>query len=146
MLDDIWKRGIDISEVSNQAGTQLPTIEVSTTDTVAKLVDKMLQSSVTSVLIAENHTPIGVINERELLKEIVEEHKDPKKTLAKDLNYTPLIILQADESMITAMRLMEEKGMKRAAMIKNGQLIGMLMENAANVTKRVVSQVKASVS
>ena len=143
MLSDIWKRGIDISEISNQAGTKLPTVEVSTTDAVAKLVDKMLQNNVTSILITENHKPVGVINDRDLLKEIVEEHKDPKKTLAKDLNYTPLIILQANESMITAMKLMEEKGMKRAVMVKNGQLIGMLTENA---TKRAALQVKASVS
>ena len=106
----------------------------------------MLQNNVTSILITENHKPVGVINDRDLLKEIVEEHKDPKKTLAKDLNYTPLIILQGNESMITAMKLMEEKGMKRAAMVKNGQLIGMLMENAANAAKRAALQVKASVS
>ena len=80
------------------------------------------------------------------MKEIVEEHKDPKKTLAKDLNYTPLIILQGDESMITAMKLMEEKNLKRAAMVKNGQLIGMLMENAANAPKRDALQVKTPVS
>jgi sugar-specific transcriptional regulator TrmB/CBS domain-containing protein len=142
MLSDIWKRGIDISEISSQAGTKLPSVEVSTTETVAKVVEKMLQNSVTSVLITELHKPVGVINDRDLLREIVEEHKDPKKTLAKDLKYTPLIILQGDESMITAMKIMEEKGMKRAAMVKNGQLIGMLTENA---TKKVAMQVKASV-
>jgi CBS domain-containing protein len=103
----------------------------------------MLQNSVPSILITENHKPVGVISDRDLLKEIVEEHKDPKKTLAKDLNYTPLIILQANESMITAMKLMEEKGMKRAVMVKNGQLIGMLTEDIA---KRAALQVKASVS
>ena len=55
MLSDIWKRGIDISEVSSQAGTKLPAVEVSTTDSVAKLVDKMLQNNVTSLLINEDH-------------------------------------------------------------------------------------------
>jgi predicted transcriptional regulator len=44
------------------------------------------------------------------------------------------------------MKLMEEKGMKRVAVVKNGQLIGMLMENAANAAKRAASQVKASIS
>ena len=146
MLSDIWKRGIEISEVSNQAGTKLPAVEVSTTDVIAKLVDKMLQNSVTSVLITENQNPVGVINDRDLLREIVEEHKDPKKTLAKDLNYTPLIILQGDESMMTAMKIMEEKGMMRAAMVKNGQLTGMLMESAANAAKRAALKVKASVA
>jgi CBS domain-containing protein len=103
----------------------------------------MLQNNVTSVLITEHHKPVGVINDRDILKEIVEERKDPKKTLAKDLNYTPLILLQGNESMITAMKLMEEKGIKRAVMVKNGQLIGMLTEDVA---KRAALQVKASVS
>jgi sugar-specific transcriptional regulator TrmB/predicted transcriptional regulator len=142
MLDDIWKRGIDISEISNQAGTKLPTIEVETTETVAKTVDKMLQNNVTSVLITTRHKPIGVVNDRDLLKEIVDEQRDPAKTLAKDIKYTPLIMLQADESMITAMNIMAEKGFKRAAMVKNGQLIGMLTEDAA---KKAALQVKASV-
>lgn len=126
MLSDIWKRGIDITEISSQAGTKLPTIEVLKTETVAKVVDKMLQNSVTSVLITEHHKPVGVINDRDLLREIAEAKKDPMKTLVKDLNYTPIIILQGSESMITAMKLMKEKGIKRAAMVKNGQLIGML--------------------
>ncbi len=141
MLDDIWKRGIDISEISDQAGTKLPSIEVSTTETVTKLVEKMLQNGVASVLITENHKPMGVINDKDILRDIVEEHKDPKKTLAKDLNYTPLIILQGDESMITAMNLMCKKGMRRAAMVKNGHLVGMLTEDIA---KKAAMQVKAT--
>jgi len=142
MLDDIWKRGIDITEISDQAGTKLPSIEVATTETVTKVVEKMLQNSVSSVLITDNHQPIGVINDKDILKDIVQEHKDPKKTLAKDLNYTPLIILQNDESMITAMKLMTKQGMKRAAMVKNGHLIGMLAEAVA---KKATMQVNASI-
>jgi sugar-specific transcriptional regulator TrmB/CBS domain-containing protein len=137
MLNDIWKRGIDITEISSQAGTKLPTIEASTTETVAKVVEKMLQSGVNSILITEHHKPIGVINERELLKEVVNKEKDPKKTLAKDLSYMPLVILEGDESMISAMNLIQKKGIKRAAMVKNGQLIGMLTEE---MVKRAPNQ------
>ena len=53
----------------------------------------------------------------------------------------PLIILGSDQSMITAMKIMSEKGIKRAAMVKNGQLIGMLTEEAA---KKAALQVKAA--
>jgi CBS domain-containing protein len=62
--------------------------------------------------------------------------------MAKDLNYTPMIILQENGSMITAMKLMEQKGIKRAAIVKNGQLIGMLTESTA---KRAAPQVKEPV-
>ena len=141
MLSDIWKRGIDITEISSQAGTKLPTVEIATTETVAKTVGKMLQNNVNSVLIMEHNKPIGVINDRELLREVVDARKDPLKTLAKDINYTPLIILEGDESMITAMKIIGEKGFKRAAMVKNGQLIGMLTEEAA----KKALQVKTSV-
>jgi CBS domain-containing protein len=142
MLNDIWKRGIDITEISTQAGTKLPTVEVETTDTLAQAVQRLLTNNVNSVLITELHRPIGVINDREILREIIEGQKNPLKTLAKDLKFTPLIILQGDETIISAIKLMSEKGFKRVAMVKNGQLIGMLTEEAA---KRAALQMKASV-
>jgi hypothetical protein len=43
--------------------------------------------------------------------------------------------------MISAMKLMEQKGIKRAALVKNGQLVGMLMEPAG---KKGAIQVKPS--
>jgi sugar-specific transcriptional regulator TrmB/CBS domain-containing protein len=141
MLNDIWKRGIDIQEISSQAGTKLPAVTVSTTETVAMIVDKMFKNSVTSVLITEQQKPVGVLSDRDLLKDIVDTRKNPEKTLAKDLNYTPLINLQENETMITAMKLMGEKGIKRAALVKNGQLVGMLMEPAA---KKSAIEVQAS--
>jgi sugar-specific transcriptional regulator TrmB/predicted transcriptional regulator len=131
MLNDIWKRGIEMSEIDNQAGTKLPSIEVSTNETVDRLVDTMLQNGVTSILVIDKRKPIGVINDRDLLKELVKKKKDPAKTLAKELDYTPLIMLKANESMVTAMKIMREKGMKRAAMVKNGQLVGMLTEEGS---------------
>ena len=131
MLNDIWKRGVEISEISSQAGMKLPTVEVLSAETVAELVDKMLQNNVSSILITENHKPVGIITDRDLLKEMVGNQKDPRKTLIKDLKYTPLIALDSGESIIDALKTMREKGIKRIAVIKNGQLIGMLTEDLA---------------
>jgi sugar-specific transcriptional regulator TrmB/CBS domain-containing protein len=131
MLNDIWKRGIDISEISQQAGMKMPTVEISTAETAAALADAMLRKGATSVLITENGKPVGMISDRDLLKELVENHKDPAKTLAKDLKYTPLIILGEKESVISALKIMRAKGMKRVATVKNGRLVGMLTEDLA---------------
>ncbi len=141
MLDDIWKRGIDIAEISSQAGTKLPTVEVETSESVACTVERMLQNNVNSVLITEHHLPLGVINDRDILRQIVEENRDPAEMDARELNFTPLIMLESDQSMITAMKIMSEKGIRRAAMVKNGQLIGMLTEEAA---KKAALQLKAA--
>jgi sugar-specific transcriptional regulator TrmB/CBS domain-containing protein len=131
MLNDIWKRGIDISEISQQAGMKMPTVEISTAETAAALAIAMLRNGVTSALITENGKPIGMISDRDLLKEIVENGKDPKTTLAKDLNYTPLIMLDEEESIINALRMMREKGINRVATVKNWRLVGMLTEVSA---------------
>jgi CBS domain-containing protein len=131
MLNDIWKRGVGISEISSQAGMKLPTIEVLSAETVAELVDKMVQNNVSSILITENQKPVGIITDRGLLKEMVEKQRDPRKTLIKDLKYTPLIALDSGESIIDALKTMREKGTKRIAVIKNGQLVSMLTEDHA---------------
>ncbi|MCW4045975.1 MAG: CBS domain-containing protein [Candidatus Bathyarchaeota archaeon] len=131
MLNDIWKRGVDISEISQQAGMKMPTVEISTAETAAALANAMLRNGVTSALITENGKPIGMISDRDLLKEIVESHQDPEKTLAKDLKYTKLIMLDKEESIINALKMMREKGINRVATVKNGRLVGMLTEASA---------------
>ena len=140
MLADIWKRGIDIVEISDQAGTKLPTIEVETSETAARTVEKMLRNNVNAVLVMENNKPVGVINDRDILYEIVEEQKDLATTLTKDLKFTQLIILKDDESMVTAIKIMSQKGFKRAAVVKNGQLTGMLTEEPP---KKAALQIEA---
>jgi sugar-specific transcriptional regulator TrmB/CBS domain-containing protein len=129
MLNDTWKRGVEISEISSQAGMKMTIAEVSAVETVAKLVNKMLQEGVTSIMVTENQKAIGIINDREILKEIVENQKAPEKTLVKDLKYTPLITLDDDESITNALKVMHKKRMKRVAVVKKGQLVGMLTDS-----------------
>jgi len=129
MLNDAWKRGMEISQLTSQPGMKLPTVEVSSGETVSKLVEAMLRNNVESVLITENYKPIGVISDRELLREIVDKQKDPEKTLARDLEYTPLITLEESQLMADALKAMHEKGATRIAVVKNGQLVSMLTED-----------------
>jgi sugar-specific transcriptional regulator TrmB/CBS domain-containing protein len=144
MLNDIWKRGVDVSEISSQAGMKMSTVEVSTAETVSKLVNTMLQKGVNSIIVTENQKPIGMINDRDILKEIVENQKDPEKTRVKDLSYTPLILLDGEESIMHVVKVMREKGMKRVAAVKNGHLVGMLTEDLAK--KMPSAPVKTRVS
>jgi sugar-specific transcriptional regulator TrmB/CBS domain-containing protein len=132
MLNDAWKRGMDIAQITSQPGMKLPRVEVSSTDSVSKLVDAMLQHNVSSVLITDNGVPLGVISDKEILREIVEKQKDPAKTAAQDLQFTPLVVLDESESVTNALKVMHRKGATRIAVVKNGQLVGMLTEKVAS--------------
>jgi sugar-specific transcriptional regulator TrmB/predicted transcriptional regulator len=131
MLNDIWKRGIDISEVSSQAGMKLPSVEVAVSDTAETLVNAMLDSGVNTVLLMEKGKPVGVICDRDVLREIVVRQKDPRKTMVKSLQFTPLVVLGSKDSLTGALKIMKERGMSRIAIVKNGQLVGMLTEDVA---------------
>jgi CBS domain-containing protein len=137
MLNDAWKRGMEISQLTSQPGMKLPTVEVSSGDTVSKLVGEMLRCNVESILITENGKPMGVVSDRELLGEIVENRKDPEKTRVGDIEYTPLITLDESQSIVDALKMMREKGAPRVAVVKNGQLVSMLTEDLDEAKKGI---------
>jgi len=132
MLNDTWKRGMDLSEISSQAaGMKLPALSVSINETVSQLVKLVLNNNVESVLITEKGQPVGIINDRDLLKEVAEARKDPEKTLVKNLDYTPLLTLTTGQTMTDALKIIRQKGTKRIAVVKDGQLMGMLTQDLA---------------
>jgi sugar-specific transcriptional regulator TrmB/CBS domain-containing protein len=138
MLNDTWKRGMTTTQLTSQSGIKLPTIEVSSTDLVTKLVATMLQNHASSVLIIENGTPAGVISDKEILRDIVENQIDPSKTMVDDLRYTPIVVLNESESVANALKTIRKKGSARIAVVKNGQLVGMLMEKDVTTTPRPI--------
>ncbi len=131
MLNDTWKRGTDLSEITSQAaGMKLPAVKVSTKENVARLVTIMLKNNVNSVLITEGNESVGLISDRDVLKEIV-RGKDPEKTLTKQLEYTPLLTLEQGQTITDALKIIRERGAKRIAVVKDGQLMGMLTQDIA---------------
>jgi CBS domain-containing protein len=136
MLNDAWKRGMEIAQITAQPGMKLPTVEVENAEIVPNLISAMLKNNVNSVLVTENHQPIGVITDRELLREIGENKKNLGETLTRDIKYTPLITLDAGESVSNALKTMRKKGATRIAVVKNGQLVGMLTEELGEATQK----------
>ncbi len=129
MLNDIWKRGIELNEITSRTGMKLPTMEIPETTTVSEVVMLLLQNNITQLLITKENKPTGLISDRDILKELIGGKKNPEKMPIKELDYTPLLTLDDKESMIDALKIMQKKRIKRIAIIKNGQLMGMLTQN-----------------
>ncbi len=129
MLNDTWKRGMEISDITTQAGMKLPSVTVSYVDPASTLVRLLLENNVTQALITDKAQPLGLISDRDVLKEVVECGKDPEKTLTKDLEYTPLLTLDKAQTMTDALKIVRAKGLKRIAVVKDGQLMGMLVQH-----------------
>lgn len=126
LLEDTWKRGTNLKELIEGPSTGSFGIKVSGTEKMSKIIDLMLENNMTSVVVAEDDFPVGIITQRDLLSKILKLRKDPSKTRAKDVMSVPLLNLETDETLTGAMKRVRETGIKRLAIAKNGQLVGIL--------------------
>jgi len=129
MLNDMWKRGIDINELVAEPVDQTKKLQVSCTEVVSKIADQMLKNNVNCVIVTENNNPIGIISERDLLEKIVKPRRPPDKILAKEIMSMPVITIEPDKPLVEALKTMRTTGIKNVAVFRNGKLAGMLKLN-----------------
>ena len=126
MLNDIWKRGIDVQEIASGPAARTPIVNVLGSATASEVIDFMLENNVSSVVVTENDTPTGIITERDLLEKIMKRKKDPARTHAKDIMSIPIIAADSDQPLTKALQTMRTTGIKKLAVLRDGKLVGML--------------------
>jgi CBS domain-containing protein len=126
MLDDIWRRGLDIKEMNQ--GTTTPNVQVSSTDTTFAVVETMFKNNANTVIVADDNNPTGVISERDILEKVLIPQRDPEKTLAKEIMSMPIVTMEEDEPLTKALRTMRKTGIPRLAVMRKGRLVGVLTQ------------------
>ena len=93
---------------------------------VQEAVEAMNKYGVGSVIIVgENKAMKGIVTERDVL-ELIEQGKDPKKVLVKDIMTADVYYIKPEDDVIDAAQLMVEKHIKKLPVIKGGALVGIL--------------------
>ena len=128
MLNDVWKRGLDIKELNSGLGLNKFQVEISSSDTILKVIDDMLMNNVDSVIVTENNSPIGIIDKNDILRKILKQQRDPEKTYAKEIMSLPIIKIESTEPLTEAFKMMRRTKIQRLAVFKNGKLVGMLTQ------------------
>jgi len=126
MLDDMWKRGLDINEMMAETGMKVVEPSVSGSDTALKVVDLMLKNSVNSVIVTEGDVPVGIVSQRDLLEKILKAKRAPEKTRAKEVMSIPVVSVESDQPIVEAIKTMRRTGIRRVAVFKKGKLVAML--------------------
>jgi sugar-specific transcriptional regulator TrmB/predicted transcriptional regulator len=128
ILDELWKRGIDVKEMISGGAVEAPMVEVASSDNVTIVVNRMIKENVSSVIVAESSKPIGIVSEKDILKKIVRMKKDPDKITVKDIMSMPIMSVEASNAagLAEALRKMRKSGVSKLAVFRNGKLSGML--------------------
>jgi CBS domain-containing protein len=105
-----------------------PPVTALFSDTVSFIADKMFTSNIGSVIVISGGVPTGMVTERDIVKSIVKDRKDPTKTKAQEIMSSPLITIEANKSIRDAIETMRDRNVRRLAVYKNGRLVGIVSE------------------
>jgi len=101
-------------------------IKIRADATVKEAVEMMNKHGIGCLIAIKNEKPIGIMTERDILKRVIPESKNPEKAQVSEVMSTPLIAGGPDMYVEDAARLMFKKNIKKLPIMKKGKLVGLL--------------------
>jgi CBS domain-containing protein len=94
--------------------------------TVLETVQAMVERNIGAVPVIHNGKLMGIFSERDLMKRVVAESRDPRSTcLAEVMTEDPLTVSTTDD-LESCMTLMRRHGFRHVPVCKDGHLVGMV--------------------
>lgn len=101
-------------------------ITVDAEDSVRRAAELMERHDIGCLIVVSYENPVGIVTERDMLKKVVLKRRDPAKTKVGNVMSAPLITAQPQAEIREAVRLMNERRIKKLPVIENGNLIGLV--------------------
>jgi CBS domain-containing protein len=101
-------------------------VTVKTDVTVKRAVEVMNEHEIGCIVVVNSGKPVGIVTERDMLKRIIHELREPEKTGVIDIMSKPLIAAVPKMSAGDAAKLMFERKIKKLPIVENGRLVGLV--------------------
>jgi len=111
-------------QVKDVMVTNLITIEAD--DTVKKAAELMDKHDIGCLIVVSCGNPIGIVTERDMLQRIMLQKRDIAKTRVGNIMSAPLIATTPETDIRDAVRLMNERRIKKLPVVQEGELIGLV--------------------
>ena len=94
--------------------------------TVFDAVSKMCRSHIGALLVYDNGKPIGIVSERDIMRRVVLERRNPTVTSVAEIMTRELVFVLIDAAHEDAMELMIERSCRHLPVLDDGQVVGMV--------------------
>jgi len=101
-------------------------VTISENASVKEAAGIMNQFEIGSIIAVRKGKAIGIVTERDLLKRVIAEGMDAKKTRVKDIMSSPLIVIAPGTELEEALRLMFEKKIKKLVVVDQKHSVGLV--------------------
>ena len=93
---------------------------------IHKAVKLMNKNKIGCLMVLYKKKVIGIITESDMLKKVLEECKNPKKTKVSEIMTQQVIVGNKNMELLEATRLMFEKKIKKLPIIDKSRLVGIV--------------------
>lgn len=101
-------------------------ITVAAKATVIEAVGLMNEHEIGCLVVVTRERPVGIVTERDLLRRVLAESRDPRKTKVRQIMSKSLIVGWSHMDLEDAARLMFRKKIKKLPVVENGRLLGLV--------------------
>ncbi len=108
--------------------------------TVKEAARIMNKYEIGCLIAVEKGNALGIITERDLLKKIVEQTKNPQKTKVNEIMSKRLVVGTPQMEVADAVRLMLQKKIKKLPIIEDGKMVGLITLTDIARTARIEPQ------
>lgn len=117
-----------------------PVVSVKESDNVADVARLMAKHDIGCVLVAgKKGETVGIVTERDIVQRIAAKNLLPSKVTVADSMSKPVITVQSKTSITDAAKLMNQRKVRRLAVIEDGKLAGVLtMKDILEVTPAII--------
>jgi CBS domain-containing protein len=131
--------------------TTLPLETANALDRIVDLANRMKEKGRGSVVVTEYATtsggskttaiPVGIITERDIVRRVVAESKDPKTTVAYEIMSKPLITVGPEARIYDAALIMTKYKIRRLPIVRDNTLLGII--TSSDLARRMYEENKA---
>ena len=113
-----------VADVLRAKGSAVFTITAD--NTVFEAVVEMVEHGVGSLVVLEGNTPIGIITERDYLREIAVRGRTSRETAVREIMRRNVVVVEATRSIDDCMTIMSEGRIRHIPVVEDGRLIGLI--------------------
>jgi CBS domain-containing protein len=86
----------------------------------------MRDKEIGSVIVVDNGNVLGVVTERDLVRRVLAENRDPKTVKIREVMSSPVVSISPNEDILDAAYLMKKKGIRRLIVMEGEKLVGII--------------------
>jgi len=103
-----------------------PVITVNFSDPALEAARKMIAHDIGAVIVVSGGLPVGIITEKDILRKIVLEERNPRTTRCEEIMSKPLITVKPETKLGDALHIMREKNIRRLPVQRGNKLVGIV--------------------